>query len=146
METHSIAPAVQTYQARLRGGPDDGALVRISALPGGAPPDFLDARPEDPGLYVLAGAPHADGSLPYWFMSSLQAAQEQAATDGPTWTLVSIPEGREAPRVWHQHREGEPPVRLRAEPAASARVPSFVGRVYSCPECEETTVISLPER
>ena len=133
------------YQARLRGGPDDGALVRVCSLPGGAPPDFFHAGPDDPGVYVLAGAPHEDESLPYLFISSLARAQEPEPDRPSTWTLVSMAKDDGVPRVWHQHGERERPVSLRAEAASSARLPAFVGRVYSCPECDETTVISLPE-
>lgn len=136
----------QTYHAKLRGGPDDGALVRVTPLPNGAPPDFFHAGPDDSGVYVLAGAPHEDGSLPYWFISSLPMAEEPDSMGGSTWTLISIAEGDAAPQVWHQHSEGTQPVRLRAETAPSSKVPSFVGRVYTCPDCEETTVISLPGR
>lgn len=133
------------YVARLRGGPDDGALVRVAALPGGAPPDFFHAGPDDPGLYVLAGLPHADGSMPYWFMPSLPNSGEPAAPERSTWTLVSLADGDGSIKMWHQHGEGTTPVRLRAEAIESARVPAFVGRAFVCPECEATTVISLPE-
>lgn len=135
----------RTYQARLRGGPDDGALVYVSPLPGGAPPDFFHAGPDDPGVYVLAGAPRADGSLPYLFISSLPCAPGPELDRSSTWTLVSVTGDGQAPQVWHQHGQGASPVRLRAETASSAPLPAFVGRVYSCPECDETTVISLPE-
>lgn len=146
METGIRPTAIPTYQARLRGGPDDGAMVRITPLPGGAPPDFFHAGPDDPGMYVLAGAPLEDGSLPYWFISSLPRSEEPDQPSGTTWTLVSITDDDEPPQVWHQHGEGSPPVRLHSETATSSRTPSFVGRAYTCPECEETTVISLPER
>lgn len=145
MEIGTRSGTVSTYQARLRGGPDDGAIVRVSPLPDGAPPDFFHAGPDDPGVYVLAGAPHEDGSLPYWFISSLPQAPDPQPERASTWTLVSVAAGDETPRVWHQHEEGARPVRLHSESASSARLPAFVGRVYTCPECEETTVISLPE-
>ncbi len=145
MERDTVAQSAPTYRARLRGGPDDGAVLRIAPLPGGAPPDFFHAGPDDPGMYVLAGSPNSDGSLPYWFISSQPSFEERPPPEQSTWTLVSVadPEGR--PKVWHQHGEDSKPVRLRAEPIGTSRVPSFVGRAYVCPECEEITVISLPE-
>lgn len=145
MEIGTRPGIAQAYEARLRGGPDDGAVVRVSPLPDGAPPDFFHAGPDDPGVYVLAGAPHEDGSLPYWFISSLPYAEQPEPDRPATWTLVSVASGDEAPRVWHQHGEGALPIQLSAETASSARSPAFIGRVYTCPECEETTVISLPE-
>jgi len=146
MKTGTSAGTTRTYEARLRGGPDDGARVRVTPLPSGGPPDFFHAGPDDPGVYVLAGAPFDDGSLPYWFISSLPRSEEPEPPEGPTWTLVSLAGDPESPKIWHQHGEGTRPVRLREEDARSSRLPSFVGRVYTCPECEETTVVSLPER
>lgn len=146
MEIHTPPAAARTYRAKLRGGPDDGALVRVTPLPDGAPPDFFHAGLDDSGVYVLAGAPHEDGSLPYWFISSLPREEEPDSPAESTWTLVSIAEGDESPQIWHQHSDGAQPVRLRAETAPSSKVPSFVGRVYTCPECEATTVVSLPGR
>ncbi len=96
-------------------------------------------------MYVLAGAPNEDGSLPYWFISSMPALAERTAPEQSTWTLVSVGCGNAAPKVWHQHCEGTRPVLLRPEPVASSRASSIVGRAYVCPECEQTTVISLPE-
>jgi hypothetical protein len=146
METGTTQTTPQTYRARLRGGPDDGAQVRVSPLPGGAPPDFFHAGPDDPGVYVLAGAPHEDGSLPYWFISSLPSAAEPVEPPASTWTLVSLSGDGGSPKVWHQHGEGTAPVRLHVERAMSDSLPAFVGRAYTCPECDETTVISLPEK
>lgn len=145
MDQSTTTTTSQPYIARLRGGPDDGALVRVVPLPGGSPPDFFHAGPDDPGVYVLAGAPREDGSLPYWFIPSLPQAEEPVVPRESTWTLVSMAGGHEPPKVWHQHGEGTSPVRLHAELARSGQVPSFVGRAYVCPECDETTVISLPE-
>lgn len=134
---------MRAYRARLRGGPDDGALVPVTPLPGGAPPDFFHAGPDDPGVYVLAGAPRDDGTLPYWFISSLPMAAGSTEVRPSTCTLVSMAGGQGSPKVWHQHGEGRAPVRLHAA-AADAPLPSCIGRTYICPECEETTVISLP--
>jgi hypothetical protein len=145
MEQGIDSRTLQTYHARLRGGPDDGALVLVSPLPSGAPPDFFHAGPDDPGVYVLAGAPLADGSLPYWFISSLPRTDEPVEVTRSTWTLISIAADDGSPKVWHQHGEGSVPVRLRVERIGSERTPSFMGREYTCPECEETTIISLPE-
>lgn len=146
MEKSTTSTTPQTYRATLRGGPDDGASMLVNPMPGGVPPDFFHAGPDDPGVYVLAGAPLEDGALPYWFISSLPRAEEPVVPAHATWTLVSIADDGKTPKVWHQHGEGTGPVRLRAESLGSPRVPSFVGRAYTCPECAETTVISLPER
>lgn len=133
------------YLARLRGGPDDGALIRVAPLPGGAPPDFFHAGPDDPGMYVLAGLPHSDGSLPYWFMPSLPGPTSPVTPEQSTWTLISVAGAGDSFKVWHQHGEGTRPVRLHAETVASARTPASVGRAYVCPECEDTTVVSSPD-
>jgi hypothetical protein len=146
METGRPTTLPSAYRARLRGGPDDGAVVDVSALPGGGPPDFFHAGPADPGMYVLAGAPYADGSLPYWFISSLPAIEEQVEAHRSTWTLVSVSGDNRRPKVWHQHGAGTTPVRMRAERIGSERTPSFMGRAYHCPECGDMTVISLPPR
>ena len=144
MDRVTTSTPLRPYTARLRGGPDDGALVRVVPAPGGAPPDFFHAGPDDPGIYVLAGACREDGSLPYWFVPSLPRAEEPAVPVQPTVTLVSMAGEPGLPVVWHQHGEGTSLVRLRAVGALSQPVPSFVGRTYVCPRCEETTIISLP--
>lgn len=143
MEHTTAGTAANTYRARLRGGPDDGALIGVTALPGGAPPDFFHAGPDDSGVYVLAGAPHDDGSLPYWFLSTMPEHDEPEA-EGSTWTLISLAVVGGHPKVWHQHGQGTAPVRLRADRMDSTDTPTFVGRAYGCPECGEVTVISLP--
>ncbi len=38
-------------------------IVRVTSLPGGGPPDFFHAGPDDQGVYVLAGMPHSDEML-----------------------------------------------------------------------------------
>jgi hypothetical protein len=133
------------YVARLRGGPDDGALVRIPALSDGAPPDFFHAGPQDPGVYVLAGLPHADGSMPYWFMSSQPGVAGPVDPARSTWTLISLARDGLGVKAWHQHGEATRPVRLRAEPASSSRTPAAVGVAYVCPECDDLTVMSVPD-
>lgn len=146
MERDTTTTLPKAYRARLRGGPDDGAIVDVSALPGGGPPDFFHAGPDDPGMYVLAGAPRQDGSLPYWFMSSLPAVGELVGPRCSTWTLVSVSEDGRHTQVWHQHGTDASPVRLLAERNGSLTAPSFSGRAYYCPECGDSTVISLPRR
>jgi hypothetical protein len=145
MERATTTTLPSAYRARLRGGPDDGAVVHVSALPGGGPPDFFHAGPDDPGMYVLAGAPRDDGSLPYWFVSSLPADDALGEPRCSTWTLVSVSGDGGHPKVWHQHGAGASPVRLQARRIGSARTPSCTDRAYYCPECGDTTVISLPE-
>jgi len=133
------------YLARLRGGPDDGAVVRVAPLPGGAPPDFFHAGPDDAGVYVLAGLPHADGTMPYWFMSSLPGTADPLPVEASTWTLVSLSGRGDSLKVWHQHGEGASPVPLRSQAVGTAHIPSLVGRAFSCPVCKDTMVISLPD-
>ena len=133
-----------TYQARLRGGPDDGAVVRANALAAGGPPDFLRAGPDDQGVYVLAGMPHADGTMPYWWIPDHRRLPASVGPEGATWTLISVGCDGATSKVWHQHGSGASPVRLVPEPLASAQVPAFVGRGYVCTECDEMTVLSFP--
>lgn len=132
------------YLARLRGGPDDGDLVPVAALPGGAPPDFFHAGPADPGMYVLAGLPHEDGSMPYWFISSQNGSSVAPARSAhSTSTLISAASDGSL-MVWHQHGDGGVPVPLQAAALPSSQLPS-VGRVYDCPECDDTTAFTPPE-
>ena len=136
-------PTRQGYRARLSGGPDDGSDVSVAALPGGGPPDFFHAGPDDQGMYVLAGSRHADGTMPYWWMPS-QARVPVANPEDATWTLISLGDDGLSAKVWHQHGEGAEPVRLHVEPIKSAKVPAFVGRGYVCDECGDMTVVSRP--
>jgi hypothetical protein len=133
-----------TYQARLRGGPDDGDVVGAHPLAAGGPPDFLRAGPDDQGTYVLAGMPHADGTLPYWWIPDHRQLPASVGPEGATWTLISVGRDGTTTKVWHQHGSAATPVRLEPEPLASAQVPVFVGRGYVCPECDELTVVSFP--
>ena len=145
MEGRIAQPVRVSYQARLRGGPDDGAVVNVTALPGGGPPDFFHAGPDDQGLYMLAGAQNADRTMPYWWIPDHCRLPTSVGPEGATWTLISMaPDGRTA-KVWHQHGAGATPMRLSMESLESARVPSFVGRGYVCNECDALTVISLPK-
>ncbi len=137
-------PTRQAYRARLRGGPDDGSDVRVTALPSGGPPDFFHAGPDDQGMYVLAGSPHADGTMPYWWIPSQSQSPIAADPEDATWTLISLGDDGLSTKLWHQHGEGAEPVRLHAEPIESAQVPAFVGRGYVCAECGDMTVLSRP--
>jgi hypothetical protein len=137
-------PTGQGYRARLRGGPDDGSDVSVAALPGGEPPDFFHAGPDDQGMYVLAGSPHADGTMPYWWIPSQARVPVATSSEDATWTLISLGDDGLSAKVWHQHGEGAEPVRLRVEPIKSAKVPTFVGRGYACDECGDMTVVSRP--
>ena len=137
-------PTGRGYRARLRGGPDDGSDVTVSALPSGGPPDFFHAGPDDQGMYVLAGLPHTDGTMPYWWIPSQSRKQSTESPGDGTWTLISLGDDGISTKVWHQHGEGTEPVRLHAESIESARVPAFVGRGYVCAECGDMTVVSRP--
>jgi hypothetical protein len=137
-------PNRQAYRARLRGGPDDGGDVTVAALPGGGPPDFFHAGPDDQGMYVLAGSPYANGTMPYWWIASPSRVPDATNTEDATWTLISLGDDGLSTKVWHQHGEGAEPIRLHVEPIESARVPTFVGRGYVCAECGDMTVVSRP--
>ena len=144
MAEQTTLPTRRGYRARLRGGPDDGSDVRVSALPGGGPPEFFQAGPDELGMYVLAGLTHPDGAVPYWWIPSRSRAPSAVGPEDATWTLVSLGDDGLSIKVWHQHGEGAEPVRLHAEPIGSAQVPAFVGRGYVCAECDEMTVVSRP--
>ncbi len=132
------------YQARLRGGPDDGAVVRVTALPGGEAPDFFHAGPDDQGVYVLAGSAHADETLPYWWIADHSRLPRSTGPESATWTLISMSHDGKSAKVWHQHGAGATPTRLLPEPMHSAKVPLFIGRGYICSECDDLTVVSFP--
>lgn len=146
MGRHTTPVMRRSYEARLRGGPDDGGVIRVSASPSGEPPDFFHAGPDDGGVYVLAGLPYRDGTLPYWWMATHRRVPSAGGPEGATWTLVSIGGDGSAVTVWHQHGAGATPVRLSAQVAGSASLPDFVGRAFECAECDELTVVSLPPR
>ena len=81
-------PERRSYFARFEGGPRDGTVSVVLALETGGPPEIL-LTPGQPGwVYVLAGAPRRDGSLPYLHMPPTKAGliREQArrATQGPS--------------------------------------------------------------
>lgn len=144
MGSQTTARARTAYQARLRGGPDDGGVVRVAALPGGGPPDFFHAGPDDQGVYVLAGSPYSDETLPYWWIADHSRLPTSGGPEGATWTLISMGNDGTAAKVWHQHGASAAPVRLTPEPLQSAKVPVFVGRGYVCSDCDDLTVVSFP--
>jgi hypothetical protein len=58
----------ETILARFVTGPRAGGLAHVLALESGQPPDIL-LTPEQPDwIYLLAGGPGKDGSLPYLYM------------------------------------------------------------------------------
>lgn len=73
-ETGPEQPVRRTHIARFEEGPRDGTQVAVLALESGEPPEILltPGRPDQ--VYVLAGAPRRDGSLPYLHMSPSKAA------------------------------------------------------------------------
>ena len=143
MDRWNIPTAPGSYRARLRGGPDDGSSVEVEALLDGEPPDFIAAGDEDLGMYVLAGLPNRDGSMPYWWIAAPAGLTTPADPAIATWTLVSLGEDGET-RMWHQHGENAEPVPLTVEPVDPGELPVHVGRAFSCPACEDMTVLSLP--
>ncbi len=64
----------RSFDARLHGGPHDGARTRVPALPSRQPTEFLSTHDDDRGLYLLAGAPDSAGVLPFWWMTWAAAA------------------------------------------------------------------------
>lgn len=72
----SIPPQVErrTYLARFHEGPRDGTVTAVLALETGQPPDVLLTPGQRDWIYVLAGGPRADGSLPYLYMPPTKAA------------------------------------------------------------------------
>lgn len=81
----------RTVLARFMTGPRDGGLAHVLALESGQPPDIL-LTPEQPDwIYILAGGPQQDGSLPYLYMppSKAEVVRSQGRrrggdTDGST--------------------------------------------------------------
>ena len=59
----------RTHVVRFVEGPRDGQVMTVMALESGEPPEILltPGRPE--WVYLRAGAPKHDGSLPYLHMS-----------------------------------------------------------------------------
>lgn len=143
MDTTHTSNTGRTYRARLRGGPDDGIDVAVAALPDGAPPEVLHGGDDDLGMYLLAGLPNPDGSMPYWWVPAQPAGADTAQPGEATWTLISLADDG-ATKLWHQHGEDSEPVSLVVEPLSSAEVPIHIGRAYSCPACHDTAVISRP--
>ncbi len=64
----------QTYLARFEEGPRDGTLTAVLALESGEPPEVLLTPGRRNEVYVLAGGPRRDGSLPYLHMPPSKAA------------------------------------------------------------------------
>lgn len=79
---------------------------------------------------------------------SMDVPQLRATPDDSgrsTWTLISVVGRGDGLKVWHQHGEGVPPVRLDVEPVSSMAAPGSFGRAFVCRDCDDTTVISLPD-
>lgn len=67
-------PARPTHIARFEDGPRGGTTVAVLALESGQPPDVLLTPGQPDWVYVLAGGPRRDGSLPYLYMPPKKAA------------------------------------------------------------------------
>jgi hypothetical protein len=143
MDDKPLSSAARAYRARLRGGPDDGLDLAVAALPDGAPPEVLHGGDDDLGMYLLAGLPNPDGSMPYWWVPAQSAPSVDAQPGEATWTLISLADDG-ATKLWHQHGEDSEPVPLMMEPLSSADVPIHIGRAFSCPVCDDTAVLSRP--
>ena len=67
-------PERRTHIVRFEEGPRDGTQTAVLALESGEPPEILltPGRPDQ--VYILAGGPRRDGSLPYLHMSPSKAA------------------------------------------------------------------------
>ena len=68
----------RTFSARFEHGPNHGTVVPVLGLAFGQPPDLLLTPHPSDGVYVLAGGPRRDGSLPYWWMSRTRLAAIRA--------------------------------------------------------------------
>lgn len=67
-------PERRTCVVRFEGGPRDGTLSVVLELETGQPPEILLTPGRPDWVYVLAGGPRRDGSLPYLHMSPAKAA------------------------------------------------------------------------
>jgi hypothetical protein len=65
---------LRSHVARFEEGPRDGTMAVVPALESGEPPEMLLTPGRPDWVYVLAGAPRHDGSLPYLHMSPTKAA------------------------------------------------------------------------
>jgi hypothetical protein len=63
------SPGRTTFTARFEGGPRQGTMAFVRSLASGQPPDLIRIPGQPEGLYLLAGGPRRDGSLPYWWMT-----------------------------------------------------------------------------
>ncbi len=142
MATNSTSSSATTYRARLRGGPEDGVDLVVAGQPDGEPPEYLPTGTEA-GMYLLAGLPNPDGSMPYWWVPSQPASTTTAEPGEATWTLISLADDG-ATKLWHQHGEDSEPVPLVMEPLNSSDIPIHIGRAYGCPVCNDTAVLSRP--
>jgi hypothetical protein len=77
-----------------------------------------------------------------WGASS--RARREAPDAGGTWTLVSLDEQGRLVQMWHQHGDGEIPVRLEAEAVAGNAAPTITAQAFTCQECEALIVVSRP--
>lgn len=144
MATNTTSSAATAYRARLRGGPDDGVDVVVGAQSDGEPPEFLPTG-TDAGMYLLAGLPNPDGSMPYWWVPAQVEAYGRPDPNAATWTLISLAEDGST-KLWHQHGEDSEPVQLVVESVDGTELPTHIGRAYNCPACHDTAVLSRPLR
>lgn len=71
-------PQLRTHIARFEDGPRDGTTCVVMALESGQPPDILLTPGQPEWIYLLAGGPRRDGSLPYTHMPPSKAAWVRA--------------------------------------------------------------------
>jgi hypothetical protein len=142
MLERTTRPDEDLFVARLTGGPKDGAVVIVSAVAAGGPPDVFEPDDHLDGLYVLGGSPQADGTMPYLW--SPRGTSDWLQERPATWTLISLDEQGRLRKIWHQHAEGRTPTPLTPESVDSDTVPAVFGRAWVCPECSEITVVSRP--
>jgi hypothetical protein len=71
-------PERRTHVVRFEAGPRDGSVAAVLALETGQPPDLLLTPGRPDWVYVLAGGPRSDGSLPYLYMPPSKAARVRA--------------------------------------------------------------------
>lgn len=71
---HDEQPQRRTHIARFEDGPRDGTMTVVLGLESGQPPDILLTPGRPDWVYVLAGGPRRDKSLPYLYMPPSRAA------------------------------------------------------------------------
>jgi hypothetical protein len=89
----------RVFAARFEHGPHGGTVGPVQGLEFGQPPDLLFTQVPFDGVYVLAGGPRPDGSLPYWWLSRIRLAAIRARGEDPVAGDGTVRHGR----AWIEH-------------------------------------------